>query len=154
MIDNFQVNAAWELKESSIPCRWFIVWKDVSKDEFAGYIAGYCGGGCFLVEKFYAKHEDGKLICLWIDFSDKISKEEIDYESLNQEVLDAINQAECAVWEWNDEENWMDDEQLELIEDKRNYLNITNDMGYYFTETNPFLHKLCELSGLTAGPLN
>lgn len=152
MKTKFDVNSAWELKEPTSPCRWFIVWNKVSADEIAGHIAGYSGGGAFLMEKFYAKHKNGILLSLWVDFTDLVSKEEIDFYTLDAEIIEIMERSEDEIWDWNDEERWIDDEQIVLKSKKVNDLTISEDMGFYSTDAMPFLRDICELSGLTAAP--
>jgi hypothetical protein len=153
MKSKFEINAAWEIKGTSSPCRWFIVWHKVSEEEITGCVAGYCGGGSFIMEKFYAKHKNGALLALWVDFTDLISKEEIDFDSLDNEIIEIAGRAEDEIWAWNDEDKWAEDEQIVLKREKMDKLTISDDMGYYTTGTMPFLRKICELSGLTAAPL-
>lgn len=41
-----KTNAAWEIKtKSKAICRWIVAWDEVKKDEIAGAVAGYAGGG-------------------------------------------------------------------------------------------------------------
>jgi hypothetical protein len=152
-MDNYKINAAWEIKDTGNPCRWFIVWKEFSPDELIGCIAGYSGGGTFIKERFYARHKDNTLTSLWVDFTDLITKNEIEFESLNCVILDITFDAESILWEWNDETRWVEDDQIILSDKNYEKIFISDGMGLYSTDTLPFLNKICELSGLTASPI-
>ena len=154
MNSKFFINAAWEVKVPDSPCRWFIVWKEISSNEISGSIAGSSGGGTFMKEKFYAKHKNGVLESLWVDFTDLVNKEEIDFQSLSSDILEIADLSEDELWTWNDVERWIDDEQIFLQKEKFNDLTPSDDMIYYSTGTTPFLLEMCELNGLTAGPKN
>jgi len=84
-----KLNAAWEIKsENNHICRWFLAWNELSNNSIAGAIAGYSGGGSFEVERFYAKIKNNKINELWIDSTDRISNEEIDFDDLDSEIID------------------------------------------------------------------
>ena len=58
--------------------------------------------GAFQVERFAAFGTEAKCTALWIDFTDRISGKEIDFESLKKADLDACEKCLDVLWEWND----------------------------------------------------
>lgn len=151
-MSNYLVNAAWEQREGRSMCRWFISWKSIENNQLAGAIAGYTGGGSFMIERFYATHDNSVITALWIDGNDRVSEDEIDFDSLDETVQQIANDAEDEIYIWNNQELWFDDEQLVLLDEKKSECVAEDDMLYLRHATMPLLHDICELAGLTAGP--
>jgi hypothetical protein len=155
MISPLFINAGWELKgPGRVICRWFACWKVLSQNEFSGTIAGYSGGGSFQVENFYAKTKNKSLSELWIDCYDRISGEEIEFVNAGKDALAACNQATECLWQWNDENEWLESDEVKLLEGIGHELILKDDMYYYANENNPFIRLICEESGITAGPIS
>ena len=93
------ISALWDGPD----CQWFVAWKNIGDSEMAGVSAGYGGGGAFTLERFYARHADGRLPALWIDFrgTDHYSGERVYFDSLPPEALTACDEAHDQIWEWN-----------------------------------------------------
>jgi hypothetical protein len=147
---NYLLNAGWELKNNKAICRWFISWKDLGENQIAGAIAGYLGGGSFMVERFYATYTLEGISALWIDFTDLVSNSEIEFSTLGNDILTATADAEDEIWNWNIEDAWLDEEELIIDQDKLQELNSEGDMAYLNTGSMPYLRQICELAGLTA----
>jgi hypothetical protein len=152
MID-YKVNAGWEVKDSNTVCRWFLAWQEIDEQQIAGVVGGYEGGGNFLVERFWGKVEKGEIVSLWMDLTDRVTEEEIQFETLAEEIRDIANDAEDELWNWNNQDVWFDDEQLILEDGKEESLEVADDMVYLRRDEAPYLSALCELAGLTAGPI-
>ncbi len=148
------VNAAWETSADSFRCRWFVAWEKFGDNEIAGAVAGYSGGGSYVVERFYGKLEDEELTALWIDMTDTISGDEIEFEDCGEEADRISDSALQKIWEWNDNDQWCDADQVSLIEGKSAELDSSDDMVYLSPNTAPFLREICERAGLTAGPVD
>ena len=148
------INAAWEISEEDSTCRWFLAWKKVD-DGIAGVVSGYSGGGCFQDERFYCKydHSSGEVLSLCIDYTDHITGEEIEFEELGENIIDACAAASVVKWEWNDEDEWCDDDRIILMDSKADGLQKRGDMLYLEQgEPLPFLRSICEYAGLTSAP--
>ena len=147
------INAAWETKiKTKAICRWFVSWAKLGADEYAGAVAGYGGGGSFIVERFYAKEKGGKLVSLWIDFTDVITGNEIDFSKLKKKALAAAEEGLDCIWKWNDNDAWGDNDEVLLKNDKRTELGAKKDMLYLAADSAAFLKTICEKAGLTAAP--
>jgi hypothetical protein len=148
-----KINAAWEIKtKSKAICRWIVAWDDVKKDEIAGAVAGYAGGGGFVVERFYGKLKGGKLTALWIDFTDTISGNEIEFDDCGDQALAVAEAGLDAIWEWNDNDAWSDTDEVILLNSKSSDLKKVKDMLHLGEESLPCLQMICEKAGLTAAP--
>jgi hypothetical protein len=148
--EGLSINGGWE----GTKCRWFVAWKVVSETEIAGAVAGYSGGGTFQVERFYARHSDDVLEALWIDITDRVSEEEIDFETLDQEILQVCEQCLDCIWEWNDRDEWSDSDRVVLRAEKTDELESDGDMLLLATEASSFVRDICEAAGLTTAPSN
>ena len=50
------INAGWEeTTKGKAICRWLVAWQSVSTTQVAGAVAGYAGGGSFVVERLDRK---------------------------------------------------------------------------------------------------
>jgi hypothetical protein len=149
----FNINGGWEIREGRTICRWLIVWKSINETIIAGALAGYQGGGAFMMEQFCAETEDGSLSSLKIDFEDKITGEEIDFfEDVPDEILMECDDAQDLILEWHDEGKWEDYEQLILVEDKASELKQDKDMLLLDKNHNPLIGIINEKAGITAAP--
>ncbi len=148
--EEFSISAGWEGET----CRWFVALKDVSETEIAGAVAGYSGGGTFEVERFYARHSDDALEALWVDYTDRVSNEEIDFETLDQEILQVCEQGLGCIWEWNDHDEWSDSDRVALRAEKTDELESNGDMLLLVTDASSFVRDICKAAGLTAAPSN
>jgi hypothetical protein len=147
------INAAWEIRSSSrYICRWFIAWMPSSDGGLIGAIAGYSGGGTFEVERFRAWSNNGDLNKLWIDFTDRISNEEIDFDFLPVEELLICEEALDQLWAWNDNQVWNENDNIVLIDKLLPRLMPQDGLFFYQTSTNQFLSTICKKAGLTAAP--
>ncbi len=153
--NDFSINAAWEPDESSgARCRWFLAWKELEGNILAGAVAGYAGGATYSVESFWGRLESGEFSSLWIDLTDRISHEEIDFSSLGPEVLALCQEAEDLIWEWNDYDVWCDRDAVRLRygEGKESLLTERNDLFRLERGYLPAIREVCEFAGLTAAP--
>jgi hypothetical protein len=148
-----KINAAWEVRSGDkLICRWFVAWQEAGKNEIAGAIAGFCGGGSFLVERFYGKLSKNSFTSLWIDLTDRVSGEDIEFEDCGKEIETITDSGLDEVWKWNNNDIWCDMDEVVLIDGKTPELDADEDMLYLNQGSAPFLHDLCEMAGLTAGP--
>jgi len=148
-----KINAAWEVRSGDkLICRWFVAWQETGKNKIAGAIAGFCGGGSFLVERFYGKLSQGRFTSLWIDLTDRVTGEDIEFEDCGDEIIAITDSGLENVWEWNNNDIWCDMDEVVLKDGKTNELDEEEDMLYLSQDSAPFLHDLCEMAGLTAGP--
>lgn len=147
------INAAWEAKtKKKAICRWFVAWTKLGIDEYAGAVAGFGGGGSFIVERFYAKEKGGKLASLWIDFTDVVTGKEIDFDKCGKKALAVAEEALDCIWEYNDNDAWGDNDEVLLQNDKRADLVAKKDMLFLVKDGAAFLKTICEKAGLTASP--
>jgi hypothetical protein len=148
-----KINAAWEVKSGEkLICRWFVAWQETKENTIAGVIAGFCGGGSFLVERFYGKLSHDRFTSLWIDLTDRVTGEDIEFEDCGDEIIAITDSGLENVWEWNNNDIWCDMDEIVLINGKTPELDEEEDMLYLNQDNAPFLHDLCEMAGLTAGP--
>jgi hypothetical protein len=149
------INAAWETSEDDLcRCRWFVAWENFGENEIAGAVAGYSGGGSYVVERFYGKLENEEFTALWIDMTDTVSGDEIEFEECGESAERISDSALQTIWEWNDNDQWCDADCVTLIEDKRGELKASEDMLFLPLNSAPFVREVCEGAGLTAGPVN
>lgn len=134
-------------------CRWFMCWRDLGDGRLIGAVGGYAGGGAFILENFYAEHQGETLSSLKIDLEDKISGDEIEFDEDVPEALVLV--AEDAIdvaYEWCDQDEWEEAEQLFLKDDKKNELEDNDDMLIAGSAWHPSIPKILELAGVTAAP--
>jgi hypothetical protein len=148
----YSLNAGWEKREGRSICRWFCAWRELGDNQIAGVIAGFSGGGAFLLERFFAKVEGTELSSLWVDMTDRISGADVEFGDLDESVRSLMDDAEDEVWAYNDRDLWDDAEQLVLLEEKKDNLTESGDMLLLSSSTAPFVRQICELAGLTAAP--
>jgi hypothetical protein len=120
----------------------------------AGAVAGYAGGGTFVVERFYAKHQGGKLSSLWMDQTDRISQKEIDFERCGADVLAICESALDAIWQWNDNEVWCDTDEVILQSARTASLKAEGEMLFLATDQSSTVSVICKLAGLNSCPKN
>ncbi len=150
-----KINGAWEEKANSKNiCRWFVAWSNVGKSEIAGAVAGYAGGGSFVVERFYGTLSEfgGNLTSLWIDYTDSITGDEINFNDCGEEAIRITEAGLDAVWEWNDNSVWNDTDEVILMASRLGELKSIEDMHFLAAERLPCLSVICEKAGLTAAP--
>jgi hypothetical protein len=147
-----KLNGAWEKRDKKFICRYLIAWSDISNSEKVGFVTGYCGGGTFLCEKFYAFFENDQVKQLWIDYTDRISGYEIDFQTVEEQFLDKIASIESEIWEWNNEDEWFDEDQLVLLAKRKKDLQESEDLLLLNQDKASFLQIICEKAGLTASP--
>ena len=151
---NWKVNAAWEERSrGKAICRWFVCWKTLDDDFVVGAVAGYSGGGSFEVERFYGQLSAGELISLWVDATDRVSSDEIEFEDLAKEVLADCENALDKIWEWNNHDLWTETDEVALSKQRARLTSEEDDLLRYSDGYEPWLRKLCEMVGLTAAPL-
>ena len=154
----FSINAAWEIRDrSNLICRWFVAWQSVSENNIAGIVAGYTGGGSYTAESFFGTLEADQLTSLWIDYTDVIKREEIDFAELGPNVQTACSDANKLLWRWNDNDQWSDSDRIVLKKGNRKHLEMFDEKDMLYLEMGdgwnaPFIGAICELAGLTAAP--
>lgn len=147
------INAAWSAAENQrYICKWFISWKSLPEGGMIGAIAGYSGAGAFEVERFRVWSSNDLLTSLWIDFTDHISNEEIDFNSLPANELLICEDSLDELWCWNDNEVWNKNESVVLVKSLLPKLLQKNDLFTYQNSTSNFLSTLCKKIGLTSSP--
>ena len=155
---NFAINAGWEIRDkNNLICRWFVAWKLVSDNNIAGIVAGYAGGGSYTVEPFFGTLDDEQLVSLWIDYTDMIKREEINFAELGPDVQTACGDASGLLWRWNDDNQWSDSDRIVLKKGNRKHLEMFDEKDMLYLEMGngwnaPFIGAVCELAGLTAAP--
>ena len=148
----YVLNAGWEKNKVKFICRWFCAYKELGNKQLAGVIAGYSGGGTFQMERFYATVNGKKLASLWIDMTDKISGNEVEFSDLDESIRLVMCGAEDELWAYTNRDLWEDAEQLVLLEDKKINLKKSGDMLFLSSGKSLFIRSICELAGLTAAP--
>ena len=153
MNSTYNINAGWEQRESDHILRHFIAWNDDENGKISGSVAGYIGGGEFLIEPFYATYNNGELTSLIFDLYDSISKQEVSFI----EVVPMVNQIISEntfdlLWDWNNKDIWEEEDRLILLEDKVPLLKKVEDLLILNNNTNPFLPQICEYVGLLSKP--
>jgi hypothetical protein len=120
-IGSLKVNAAWnEPYERNQTCRWFVAWQPVGKNQIAGAVAGYSDENYrFEAEQFWGEWENGAFSHCWIDGTDRVTDEEIDFSSLSAHITTVCENASAVLWEWNDENAWCDSNNLFLRAKRR-----------------------------------
>jgi hypothetical protein len=147
------INGAWEARSETIfICRWLVAWENTTEGGMIGAIAGYSGGGSFEVERFRLWSLDQQVSKIWVDFTDRLSKEEIDFNTLPPDELLICEEAIDKLWEWNDSEVWNESDNIVLIEKLLPRLIFLDGLYVYQTSVNPFLSVICEKTGLTSAP--
>ena len=124
----------------------------MADDQIVGAVAGYSGGSSFEVERFYGRLDGGNLRSLWMDFTDRVTGEEVDFDTLDDEIRSACESALDQIWEWNDNDEWGDSDEVVLLKAKREDLAAKKEMLYLAKDSAPFLQTICEKAGLTAAP--
>jgi hypothetical protein len=151
--DALPVHAAWEPSDDVMCCRWFVAWKLLGKNQIAGAIAGYAGGSEFVVEQFWGELEGGKFTKCWVDYTDRITDEEIDFSSLPDDVTAVCERASTLMWEWNDLDKWDELDSVYLRLEHKG--KLVAKRGMWRLEAGHFqgIRELCEYAGLMAAPL-
>ena len=143
----------WEKRDGRTICRAFAAWTSISDDEVAGVIAGYSGGGSFIQENFYCQFSGDTPSRLIIDYTDHISGEEDSFDDLDEEAIEAADNALDILLEFHDQDAWEDAEQLLLNTEAVGDLVDSGDGLLRTTSRYPaYLEKLFEFAGLTAKP--
>ena len=151
--DLFNVNAGWEERDGRSICRWILVWQETGPGVIAGVLGGYSGGGSFQLEQLYAKFSDDGLTNLLIDTEDKVTGDYIVFfEDVPGEILSLCDDAQDVVWEWHDEDEWEDAEQLLLLEGRASELSSDGQLLYLAKDFTPFAREILEKAGITAAP--
>jgi len=147
------INCGYEARESRSVCRWMVVWEELTKDEFAGCVGGYSGGGSFQLEQFYAVFKGGKFERCMIDLYDKVSGAEIDFfADVPTSALSICNDAQDIFYHWNIKDKWEESEQLLLVPNPPQELLKEEDMFSYSSAYAEFIPQLLEWVGITARP--
>ena len=158
--DAFSVSAAWEPSAGDrMRCRWFVAWQFVENGEtgnqqIAGAIAGYSGGGTFEAEQFWVEFSPFRVPAkCWIDNTDRVTDEFIDFSSLPENILAVCESASALMWEWNDDALWNDSDSVYLRPEHLGKLVAKRGMRRLEAPNFEGLCALCSCAGLTAGPL-
>lgn len=153
MKSDIEYSGYWVKSDKNYVCRYFVSWINLAKDHYCGVVSGYSGHGSFEVERFRLVGEKGSISSLWIDFTDRVSGVEIDFDSLGAEVLKKCDLCIDLMWEWNNYERWNQDDNLVLQEAKRRSLIPIAQADYQASTTESFLTRaVCLAVGLTATP--
>jgi hypothetical protein len=151
--NDWKINAGWENRdEDKLICRWIVCWKELEDDHIVGAVAGYSGHGAFEVERFYGSLDEGELTSLWVDSTDRVTDEEIDFDELDDDLRAACEAALDCIWEWNDHDIWSETDEVIMRPEMKKSADEEEDMLYYAPDHAEYLGKICELVGLTAGP--
>ena len=79
-----------------------------------------------------------------MDFTDRVTGEEVDFDTLDDEIRSACESALDQILEWNDSDAWSDTEEVILQRLKKDGLTIAEDVLLYSTETAEFVSELCK----------
>jgi len=150
--DAVPVNAAWEPSGDAIRCRWFVAWELLRKNQIAGAIAGYSGGGTFEVEQFWGELKDKEFTKCWVDCTDRVTEKEIDFSSLPDDVTAVCERASALMWEWNDSAQWNESDSVYLRPEHKGKLVAKRGMWRLEAGHFPGIRALCSYVGLTASP--
>ena len=123
----------------------------------AGYYAGYSGGGSFEVEKFRGEICDYEVLSLWTVYEDLVEGVEINWDEVEEAVVETCGDALEVLWYWNNEDVWCDNDALYLNELRRDQTVQNGDMLVissegWNSEDISILREICTLGGLTARP--
>ena len=123
----------------------------------AGYYAGYSGGGTFEVEKFRGEICDDELLSLWTGYEDLVEGTDINWEEVEEAVVETCDEALKVLWQWNNEDLWCDNDSLFINELRRgrtvqNGDMLTTSSGGWNSGDFRILREICALGGLTARP--
>jgi hypothetical protein len=125
----FEISGVWSKTPENIArpiCLGILICKPLKQDygkssanekslsELAGIAGGYYGDGLFQLEQFYAKLKGDKIKCLWLESTDLISGDDVDFNSLPNSTLDICHDALQECWEYNSENNYLESQQLRL----------------------------------------
>lgn len=129
-----------------------MAWDAVGPDEVAGAVAGYAGGGSFVVERFFATLKKDAVVGLWIDYTDRITGKEIDFDRCGKKALAICESGLDEIWNWNDNDIWGDTDEVVLQNGKASELSKKKEMQYLTHDSALFVRTVCEEAGLTAAP--
>ena len=147
------INAGWEeTTKGKAICRYLVAWQSVSTTQVAGAVAGYAGGGSFVVERFVGTLKGDTFVALWIDYTDRVSGKEIEFDSCGKKALAMCESGLDMVWEWNDNDVWSDTDEVVLRSDKAGELLRKKEMRYLASDTAPWVRTVCAKAGLTGAP--
>lgn len=149
---DFRLNAGWEVRDGRNVCRWFVVCR-LHDNHIVGCLGGYSGSGSFQMEQFVASYSDKNLTSLKIDLEDKVTEKEIDFFSdVDDDLLSICDDAQDVVFEWNDQDEWEEGDQLLLLEEKIEICKKDGDMLLHREGEVPHIKQILELAGITAAP--
>ena len=147
------LSACWEKKtKSRFVCRWFVAWDTPSPDILVGAIAGYSGHGAFQVERFLAIKKSGRLAHFYYDFRDAVTQQEIDFDEKAGKHIPICEKALDALWEWNDNDEWGDSDNVILRSCRERELERQGELLLLKGDDEALVRQFCESIGLTAGP--
>lgn len=123
----------------------------------AGNYAGYSGGGTFEVEKFRGEIYDDELLSLWTVYEDLVNGTDINWEEVEDAVVETCDDALKVLWQWHHEDLWCDNDSLYINELRRGHTvqhgdMLTTSSGEWNSEDFKLLLDICALGGLTARP--
>lgn len=119
----------------------------LNQSGIAGIVGGYCGSDLFVVEQFFAKtdkKDENKITSLWIGSENAVNGQEIDFSSLDEEVLQACHQSLEEFWEWNSENNWLEAQQLRLY--PYNIEGLNPNQGLLETSKDKLLSNILKIA--------
>jgi len=140
-----KVHAAWdEPDDDRQSCRWFVAWQSIGRNQIAGVVAGFSDEtDRFEVERFWGELEDGTLSQCWIDCTDRVTDEEVDFSSLSDNIAAVCENASALLWEWNDENEWNDSDSLYLCAKRRKDLAEKDGLWRVDDGHFPAIGELC-----------
>lgn len=133
------VSGCWEAKENDFVCRWLVCWfqKD---DEYIGAICGYSGGGAFQLEKFCATP-----VKTILSFQDA-------YSELDKRIVSLGEDAQDIIFEYNDEERWLDTDSMYLKMEKGASMRQVEDLIFFDAKIPKKLLNIFDAIGLISRP--
>lgn len=147
------VSGCWEARtKDRLVCRWFVAWETPSPDLVAGAIAGFSGHGAFQVERILAVRKGKTIAHFYYDFSDAVTGEEIDFQERAQKYIAICERGLDVLWEWNDNDEWNDSDDVILRKGCEKRLERSGDLLMLRGSEEKMVRQFCDLIGLTAGP--
>ena len=145
-------SGCWEQRPSGqVICRWMVAWHEC-ENTILGGIAGYSGGGAFEVERFYGIVAKDGFESLWIDYTDKISGKEINFEKLSKKNQIACEEAIDEIWSINDFKIWNDTDNIVMKKLIINQHQFTEGLLLISQYSPTWIKELCNITGLSAHP--
>lgn len=165
--EHYLWNGCWTLDSTEIAhayCLWFIAYRQLSINEFAGCVCGYSGGGSFEFEQFYVCLDGARITKCVIDDIDRVTDEEekeiqFNCAPVQDEHLKSISN---TAWGANDcfdqlhiHDGWFVHDQQFLLPSailEKDLILLSNGRFVGGTSVVHWLKDVIEYIGLAAGP--